>query len=221
MIRYFEKQLEEINNSIHSLDEGVFLRCVDEAVEVLRAGHKIIVSGLGKNVPICEKFVGSMISMGLDAFFLHTNSAVHGDLGSVKDGDMLILLTKSGETSESIYLANFLKQRQISLWLLTFGRESTLAREIENCIVLDLKHEGDLWNIMPNNSTTMNLIVLQGLAMMIAKKMCLDIGHCRQQTIRGEISGNFSDSLSPGRYKQIWITWKKSLKKHWPEEIYG
>ena len=78
MIRYFEKQLEEINNSIHSLDEGVFLRCVDEAVEVLRAGHKIIVSGLGKNVPICEKFVGSMISMGLDAFFLHTNSAVHG-----------------------------------------------------------------------------------------------------------------------------------------------
>ena len=187
MIRYFEKQLEEINNSIHSLDEGVFLRCVDEAVEVLRAGHKIIVSGLGKNVPICEKFVGSMISMGLDAFFLHTNSAVHGDLGSVKDGDMLILLTKSGETSESIYLANFLKQRQISLWLLTFGRESTLAREIENCIVLDLKHEGDLWNIMPNNSTTMNLIVLQGLAMMIAKKMCLDIGQCKRNHPGGNI----------------------------------
>lgn len=191
MIQYFEKQLEEINTSIHSLDEKVFLRCVDEAVEVLKAGHKIIVSGLGKNVPICEKFVGSMISMGLDAFFLHTNSAVHGDMGSVKDGDMLILLTKSGETSESIYLTKFLKQRRVRLWLLTFGRESTLAREIENCIVLDLEHEGDLWNIMPNNSTTMNLIVLQGLAMMIAKKMCLDI----EQFKRNHPGGNIGKLL--------------------------
>ena len=52
----------------------------------IRVGHKIIVSGLGKNVPICEKFVGSMISMGLDAYFLHTNSAIHGDMGLVKAG---------------------------------------------------------------------------------------------------------------------------------------
>lgn len=186
-MRYFEKQLEEINASIHSLEENVFLGCVDEAVEVLNAGHKIIVSGLGKNVPICEKFVGTMISMGLDAAFLHTNSAVHGDLGSVKDGDMLILLTKSGETAESIYLTHFLKQRNIRLWLLTFGRESTLAKEIENCIILDLKHEGDLWNIIPNNSTTLNLIVLQGLAMMIAKKMCLNISQFKRNHPGGNI----------------------------------
>lgn len=61
------------------------------------------------------------------------------------------------------------------MWLLTFQRESTLAREIPNIIVLDLKHEGDLWNIMPNNSTTVNLIVLQGLAMMVAKQMNLPL----------------------------------------------
>lgn len=173
MISYFEKQLEEFDHSIHSLDEDEFIRWVDEAVEVLRNGHKIIVSGLGKNVPICDKFVGSMISLGLDAYFLHTNSAVHGDMGIVKDGDMVIILTKSGETSESIYLARLLKKRKITMWLLTFAKESTLTREIENSIILDLKHEGDLWNVMPNNSTTMNLIVLQGLAMMIAKRLDL------------------------------------------------
>lgn len=175
MISYFERQLKEFDHSIHSLDEKVFERWVDEAVETLRAGHKIVVSGLGKNVPICDKFVGSMISMGLDAYFLHTNSAVHGDMGVVKDGDMVVLLTKSGETAESIYLARLLKERRVNMWLLTFAKDSTLTREIPNSVVLDLMHEGDLWNIVPNNSTTMNLIVLQGLAMMVANKMGLQL----------------------------------------------
>ncbi len=174
MISYFEKQLAEFDRSIHSLEEATFMRWVDTAVAALRGGHKIVVSGLGKNVPICEKFVGSMVSMGLDACFLHTNSAVHGDMGIVKDGDMVILLTKSGETEESIYLARLLQERNVDMWLLTFAKDSTLAREIRNSVTLTLGHEGDLWNIMPNNSTIVNLIVLQGLAMMIAGKMGLE-----------------------------------------------
>lgn len=171
MITYFEKQLEEFDHAIHSMDEGVFERWVEEAVQTLRKGNKIIVSGLGKNVPVCEKFVGSMLSLGLSAYFLNTNSAVHGDMGIVGEQDMVIILSKSGETAESIYLTELLKQRNANLWLLSFEKESTLAREIDNCVILDLMHEGDMWNIMPNNSTTINLIVLQGLAMMIAKKL--------------------------------------------------
>lgn len=175
MISYFEKQLTEIDGSIHSMDEERFLLLVDETVDTLQAGHKIVVSGLGKNVPICDKFVGTMVSMGLDAYFLHTNSAVHGDMGLVKDGDLVIILTKSGETKETIYLVQLLKERAINLWLLTFEADSTLTREISKNIVMKLDHEGDMWNIMPNNSTTINLIILQGLAMMIAEKMELNI----------------------------------------------
>lgn len=191
MIQYFEKQLAELSHSIHSLNEAEFIRWVDEATETVNEGHKIVASGLGKNVPICEKFVGSMVSMGLDACFLHTNSAVHGDMGLVKDGDMVIILTKSGETSESIYLTELLKKRKVNIWLLTFAANSTLAEMISNKIILDLKHEGDLWNIMPNNSTTVNLIVLQGLAMMIAQKMELDI----EQFKRNHPGGHIGDLL--------------------------
>ena len=187
MIAYFEKQLSEFDHSIHSLDEKMFEKWVDEAVETLKKGNKIIVSGLGKNVPICDKFVGSMVSMGLNACFLHTNSAVHGDMGIVKDGDMVIILTKSGETSESVYLAELLKERKVNMWLVTFEKESTLTKEIPNHIVIALKHEGDLWNIMPNNSTTMNLVVLQGLAMMVAKKMELEIGDFKRNLAGGAI----------------------------------
>ncbi len=187
MILYFEKQLQEIDNSIHSIDEKEFERLVKEASETLETGHKVITSGLGKNVPICEKFVGSMVSLGLDACFLHTNSAVHGDMGIVKDGDLVILLTKSGETQESVYLAKLLQERDVNLWLLSFEEKSTLAEIIPNQIILNLSHEGDLWNIMPNNSTTLNLIVLQGLAMQVAKEQGLTVGDFRRNHPGGHI----------------------------------
>lgn len=175
MTSYFERQLKEFEHSIHSMDMETFDKWLKESVATLQNGHKIIASGLGKNVPVCEKFVGSMQSLGLDAYFLNTNSAVHGDMGVVKDGDMVIILTKSGETAESIYLTRLLKQRNVKLWLLTFKTDSTLTKEIPNSIILDLIHEGDQWNIMPNNSTTINLIVLQGLVMKIADEMNLTI----------------------------------------------
>ncbi len=60
MIRYFEEQIKELEHAIHSLDEAMFRKMLESAVGTIKAGHKIIVSGLGKNVPICEKFVGSM-----------------------------------------------------------------------------------------------------------------------------------------------------------------
>lgn len=187
MLTYFERQLREIDISIHSIDEKEFVRLVKETSETLDTGHKIIVSGLGKNVPICEKFVGSMVSLGLDACFLHTNSAVHGDMGIVKDGDLVILLTKSGETQESLYLAELLQKRDVNLWLLSFEEKSSLAEMIPNRIILKLSHEGDLWNIMPNNSTTLNLIVLQGLAMQVAKEQGLTVDDFRRNHPGGHI----------------------------------
>lgn len=187
MTTYFERQLKEFEHSIHSMDMKLFERWVVEGVEVLKKGHKIIVSGLGKNVPVCEKFVGSMQSLGLEAYFLNTNSAVHGDMGVVKDGDMVIILTKSGETAESIYLERLLQERKVNMWLLTFSKESTLTREIPNSVVLDLIHEGDMWNIMPNNSTTINLIVLQGLAMKIASTLGLTLDDFKRNHPGGAI----------------------------------
>lgn len=171
----FEETLRMLTDSLRSVDGQVFDQLLEESVETLRRGNKIIASGLGKNVPICDKFVGSMLSMGLNANFLHTNSAVHGDMGMVKKGDLVIILTKSGSTAESVYLAEQLSKREgVNLWLLTFKKHSVLSEKLKS-LVLNLEHEGDMWNIMPNNSTTLNLIVLQSLAMNIAKKLGLTI----------------------------------------------
>lgn len=171
MKTYFKNILRVIQSSVESLDEAVFEQLLSECQSTLATGHKIIVSGLGKNVPVCDKFVGTMNSLGMRARFMNTSSAVHGDLGMVEPSDLVIVLTKSGETTESVYLTSLLKKRHANIWLLSFQRESTLAREIPKHIILNLEHEGDAWNVVPNNSTTVNLIVLQGLAISLAERM--------------------------------------------------
>ena len=171
MRAYFHEILETIGRSMESMDAGVFERLLDDCQRTLARGGKIVVSGLEKNVPVCDKFVGTMNSMGLSACFMNTNSAVHGDLGMVDPKDLVIVLTKSGETVESVYLTSLLKKRGAALWLLSFSRESTLTREIPDHLILDLDHEGDQWDIVPNNSTTVNLIVLQGLAIALSERM--------------------------------------------------
>jgi len=168
---YFRSVLKTINSSIEKMDEDVFEKLVDDSVSVLNNGGKLIATGLGKNVPICDKFVGTMLSFGLNAAFLHTNTAVHGDLGAVRDGDLVIVLSKSGETAESLYLLEHLKKRDVVIWAITFVPDSSLATASDNVLVLDLDNEGDTWDMVPNNSTTLNLIILQGLVIMVADRL--------------------------------------------------
>ena len=173
---YFGQNMAQLENALKSISGTQMDALISDCEKTLREGHKIIVSGLGKNVPICEKFVGTMNSMGLDARFLHTNSAVHGDMGIIRAGDLVIILSKSGETEESIYLTRLLQRREgVHLRLLTFKDHSTLAEIIRKKLVIHLEHEGDLWNVLPNNSTTLNLIVLQTVAIEIARRMQIDL----------------------------------------------
>lgn len=168
---FFDDILQNLEQSLQSIDEEIFELLLQECERVLKSGGSIIVSGLGKNSPVCEKFVGCMISLGLSAKFLHTNTAIHGDLGMVKEGDLVIILSKSGETPESIYLADLLRERNIALWLICFVKKSSLSEKIRKSIIIDLAHEGDMWNIVPNNSTTITLIVLQQVAIELSRRM--------------------------------------------------
>lgn len=171
MIHYFEEVMADVMDSIESLTEADFNRLVDRCCTCIRNGGKIVASGLGKNVPICEKFVGTMNSLGMDARFLHTNTAIHGDLGMVGKDDIVLLLSKSGNTIESVILAEYLNQRGTETWLLTFNSGCKLEKLLDKKIVLKLKSEGDPWDIVPNNSTTVYLILLQGLALNISEKL--------------------------------------------------
>lgn len=184
------KNIEIIAKAIESVDDVQFNNLLIACETVLKSGHKIIVSGLGKNVPICDKFVGTMLSLGMNAGFLHTNSAVHGDLGMVRPGDIVIILTKSGSTIESVYLTELIQKRpEVEIWLLSFKSNSILTEKIghDKSLIVAMEHEGDLWNIVPNNSTTLNLIILQTLAIELSKKMGITLADFKENHPGGAI----------------------------------
>lgn len=197
MIAYFSDVLDVIRDSLESIDGEVYDRLVDECEQTIKSGYKIIASGLGKNVPICEKFVGTLNSLGIDARFLHTNTAVHGDLGMVGKHDIVILLSKGGNTVETVALAEYLKERGTNTWLFAFNDKSKSAEIVSKRLILHLKNEGDEWDIVPNNSTTVNLIVLQGIAIELGKRMGVTLDDFRVNHPGGGIGARL-------RGEQIW-----------------
>jgi len=168
---YFNNILSSIQKSIAAFDEAQFEKLLNDCYDAVSNGNKIIISGLGKNVPICEKVVGTLNSFGINAAFLHTNTAIHGDLGIIKDGDVTLLLSKSGGTEETLLLLEYIMLRKTKIWGVCFNDGGELAERCANNLLLYLDHEGDKWDIVPNNSTTLYLIVLQGLAIQLAERL--------------------------------------------------
>lgn len=168
---YYRKVLKTIERSIKSIDENEYQNLLSQCEATIKNRGRIIASGLGKNVPICDKFVGTMTSLSLPAIFLHTNTAMHGDLGYVSDKDLLIIITKSGNTDESVFLAKYVKQtRKTKVWLVTMGKKTAVESYVDRTLRIDMDHEGDEWNLVPNNSTSIFLILLQGIAIELAKR---------------------------------------------------
>ncbi len=192
MIEYYKDVIKTIEDSVESIDSKEYDRLIDESVTVLKNGGKIIASGLGKNVPICEKFVGTLNSLGIDARFLHTNTAVHGDLGMVGKQDIVYLLSKGGNTYETVALAEHLKNRGTDTWLMTFSEKSKSSEVVDKRLIMHLINEGDEWDIVPNNSTTVYLMVLQGIAIEIAKQLGVTLDEFKVNHPGGGIGAKLS-----------------------------
>ena len=197
MTDYFENLLDVVSKAVRSIDDGQFEKLILHCCNCIKDGGKIIATGLGKNVPICEKFVGTMNSLGLEARFLHTNTAIHGDLGMVKNHDIVLMLSKGGRTEESILLANYLLDRGNEIWLLGFYDDSSLSKRLENKLIMHLENEGDKWDIIPNNSTTVYLIVLQGLALQIADRLGVTLDEFRRNHPGGGIGAKLRGEELP------------------------
>lgn len=192
MIDYYSNVLNTIKDSLESIPVDLYEQIISESVETLKKGGKIIASGLGKNVPICEKFVGTVNSLGIDARFLHTNTAVHGDLGIVGKNDIVYLLSKSGNTLETVALAGHLRDRGTNTWLMTFTENCKCNEYVDKKLLMHLINEGDEWDIVPNNSTTVYLIVLQGIALEIGKRMGVTLDDFRINHPGGGIGAKLS-----------------------------
>ena len=140
----------------------------DRAVELLHAcTGRVIVTGMGKSGHVGRKIAGTLASVGTPAFFLHPAEGVHGDLGMVARGDVVLALSNSGETDEMLAILPPLKRLGVSIVLLTGNPKSTLARQSEVVLDVGVTEEACPMNLAPTSSTTAALAMGDALAMVL------------------------------------------------------
>jgi arabinose-5-phosphate isomerase len=126
---------------------------------------RVIVTGMGKSGLICRKLAATLSSTGTAAWFLHPAEAIHGDLGAIRDDDVVIALSHSGETEEIIRLLEAIRRIGARLIALTGHRASTLARAADVTLDCSIAAEACPMNLVPTASTTAALAMGDALAM--------------------------------------------------------
>ena len=138
----------------------------ERAVELLHAcAGRVIVTGMGKSGIIGRKIAATLASTGTPSYFLHPAEGVHGDLGMVARGDVVLALSNSGETDEVLAILPPLKRLGVPIVLLTGNPGSTLARQCEVVLDVSVSEEACPMNLAPTSSTTAALAAGDALAM--------------------------------------------------------
>ena len=138
---------------------------VESLLATLASGKKIVLVGIGKSGNIAHKIAATLTSTGSPAVVLHSQNALHGDLGLLVEGDAVIALSYSGETTELLNLLPYLKRRSSTLVALTGKPDSTLATHADHTIDTSVPREACPLDLAPTSSSTTMLVAGDALAM--------------------------------------------------------
>jgi arabinose-5-phosphate isomerase len=130
---------------------------------------KVILTGIGKSGIVAQKIASTLVSTGTPAMFLHPSEGAHGDIGIAHKDDVIMAITKSGESDELIALLPSIRQIGARLILITASGESTLASHSDLVLLTPVEEEACPLNMAPTCSTTAALVVGDALAMALMK----------------------------------------------------
>jgi arabinose-5-phosphate isomerase len=163
----------DLARTVLRTEAAAILRLVDtlgeefeRAIETLfECRGRVIVTGMGKSGIICRKIAATLSSTGTPAFFLHPAEAIHGDLGALKDDDVVIAMSRSGETEEVIRLLESIRRIGARLIAITGERLSTLGKAADVTLDCGISEEACPLKLAPTASTTAALALGDALAM--------------------------------------------------------
>jgi arabinose-5-phosphate isomerase len=141
----------------------------DAVATVLAASGSVIVTGMGKAGLVGQKIAATLASTGTRSHFVHPAEAFHGDLGRLHSGDVVLMLTQSGETAEIVQLLPSLRQMEIPLIAVTATSSSTVGRAASVVIELGHLEEACSLGLAPSTSTTAMLAVGDALAIVLSR----------------------------------------------------
>ena len=158
-------QSESIRNLVELVDENF-----ETAINlILDSKGRVVVTGIGKSAIIANKIVATLNSTGTPSIFMHAADAIHGDLGIIKKDDVIICISKSGNTPEIMDLVPFLKMTKNPLIAITGDINSSLAKN--SSVVLNSHVDIEICpnNLAPTNSTTAQLVIGDAIAATLVK----------------------------------------------------
>lgn len=157
----------------------------------LDAGHKILVSGIGKSFHIGQKIAGTLTSTGSQAFVLHPSEALHGDIGAIQPGDILLILSYSGESDELLRLLPYAQRAGAKIACLT-GRPGSSAAQLSDWVLpVEISREACPFNLAPTASMLAMLALGDALAVLIHEQR----GFTREAYARLHPAGAIGRSL--------------------------
>jgi arabinose-5-phosphate isomerase len=136
----------------------------EEAVALLHAARQVIVSGVGKSGIIAQKIAATLRSIGVPALYFHPAEAPHGDLGIVQQGDVAVLISKSGTTAEVCAIVPWLRRRGVRIIAIVGRQRSLLAEQADVVLDTAVTAEACPLNLVPTTSTTAALVMGDALA---------------------------------------------------------
>ncbi len=149
---------------------GAIGREYENAVNAMHSCHgKIVITGIGKSGLIAQKIASTMVSTGTPAIFLHPAEGMHGDIGIVHKDDIVIAISKSGESDELIALLPSIRKIGARLIAITAKQGSMIAKNAEIALVTPIEEEACPLNMAPTCSTTAALVVGDALAITLMK----------------------------------------------------
>lgn len=149
-----------VENLINFIDND-FEACVRE---IHQGKGRVVITGVGKSAIIANKIVATLNSTGTPALFMHAADAIHGDLGMIQKEDIVICISKSGNTPEIKVLVPLLKRRGSKLVALVSNTDSYLAQQSDYVLNASFKKEACPHNLAPTTSTTVHLALGDALA---------------------------------------------------------
>ena len=160
-----DNELNAINGLKAKLDDS-FAKTVDLMLE---SKGNLVLSGIGKSAIIAQKIVATMNSTGTNAVFMHAADAIHGDLGIVREGDIVVILSKSGETPEIKMLVPLIKLRGNKIVAMVGNRQSYLASQADFVLDVTVEEEAIPGSLAPTSSTTAQLVMGDALALILMR----------------------------------------------------
>src|SRR3954451_10425813 len=164
--RVLDVEIFELQRLRERLDER-FIRAVDLIKQAVEARGKVVVLGVGKSGHIGGKIAATLTSTGSPAVVLDSSHAMHGDLGVVADGDVVLALSASGETEELLRILPALGRFQVRIVGICGAPASTLAQNCDVFLDVNIEQEACPLNLAPTSSTTVMLALGDAIAMVL------------------------------------------------------